>query len=86
MSRVGKKVIEIPKDVKVNVTDSEVAIEGPKGKLAVPIPRQWRISFKLEDGKLFEKEIIWFWGTPSGIESSQPAHPRPSTGRRGSSY
>ena len=52
MSRVGKKVIEIPKDVKVNVTDSEVAVEGPNGKLAVPIPRQWRISFKLEDDKL----------------------------------
>ena len=52
MSRVGKKVIEIPKDVKVNVTESEVAVEGPKGKLAVPIPQQWRISFKLEDGKL----------------------------------
>ena len=52
MSRVGKKVIEIPKDVKVNVTESEVAVEGPKGKLAVPIPQQWRVSFKLEDGKL----------------------------------
>src|SRR5262249_57172339 len=52
MSRVGKKVIEIPKDVKVNVNESEVAVEGPKGKLAVPIPRQWRVSFKLEDGKL----------------------------------
>ena len=57
MSRVGKKVIEIPKDVKVNVTESEVAVEGPKGKLAVPIPRQWRISFKLEDGKL-SSEVI----------------------------
>src|SRR5262249_60208896 len=52
MSRVGKKVIEIPKDVKVNVTESEVAVEGPKGKLAVPIPRQRSVSFKLEDGKL----------------------------------
>src|SRR5262249_6974312 len=52
MSRVGKKVIEIPKDVKVNVTESEVAVEGPKGKLAVPIPRQWRINFKQEERKL----------------------------------
>src|SRR6516225_6071649 len=38
MSRIGKEVIVIPKDVKVNVTESEVAVEGPKGKL--------------EDGKL----------------------------------
>ncbi len=50
MSRVGKKVIEIPKDVKVSVTESEVAVEGPKGRLATPIPRG--ISFRLEDGKL----------------------------------
>ncbi|HKQ73539.1 MAG TPA: 50S ribosomal protein L6 [Blastocatellia bacterium] len=50
MSRVGKKIIEIPKDVKVNITDSEVAVEGPKGKLATTIPQG--VSFKLEDGKL----------------------------------
>jgi large subunit ribosomal protein L6 len=50
MSRVGKKIIDIPKDVKVNVTESEVAVEGPKGKLSTPIPEG--VSFKLEDGKL----------------------------------
>ena len=50
MSRVGKKIIEIPKDVKVSVTESEVAVEGPKGKLATAIPQG--VSFKLEDGKL----------------------------------
>src|SRR5262245_58946388 len=50
MSRVGKKVIDIPKDVKVKVTESEVAVEGPKGKLTTVIPDG--VSFKLEDGKL----------------------------------
>jgi large subunit ribosomal protein L6 len=50
MSRVGKKIIDIPKDVKVNVTESEVAVEGPKGKLATAIPEG--VSFRLEDGKL----------------------------------
>lgn len=50
MSRVGKKVIDIPKDVKVSVTASEVAVEGPKGKLATAIPQG--VSFRLEDGKL----------------------------------
>jgi large subunit ribosomal protein L6 len=50
MSRVGKKVIEIPKDVKVSITGSEVEIQGPKGKLATPIPQG--VTFKLEDGKL----------------------------------
>jgi len=50
MSRVGKKVIEVPKDVKVNVTESTVEVQGPKGKLTTPVPPG--ISFRLEDGKL----------------------------------
>jgi large subunit ribosomal protein L6 len=50
MSRVGKKIIEIPKDVKVNITESEVEIQGPKGKLSTAIPDG--VSFKIEDGKL----------------------------------
>jgi large subunit ribosomal protein L6 len=50
MSRVGKKVIEIPKDVKVNITESEIEVQGPKGKLTTPVPPG--VTFKLEDGKL----------------------------------
>jgi large subunit ribosomal protein L6 len=50
MSRVGKKIIEIPKDVKVTLTESVVEIEGPKGKLTTPIPQG--VKFELEDGKL----------------------------------
>jgi large subunit ribosomal protein L6 len=50
MSRVGKKVIEIPKDVKVTVSESGVEVQGPKGKLALPVPKG--IKFKLDDGKL----------------------------------
>jgi large subunit ribosomal protein L6 len=50
MSRVGKKIIEIPKGVTVNVTDSTIEVQGPKGKLTTPIPAG--VSFKLEDGKL----------------------------------
>jgi large subunit ribosomal protein L6 len=50
MSRVGKKVIEIPKDVKVSVTSSVVEVQGPKGKVTSPVPAG--ISFKLEDGQL----------------------------------
>jgi large subunit ribosomal protein L6 len=50
MSRVGKKVIEVPKDVKVNLSGSVVEVQGPKGKLTTPIPEG--ITFKLEDNKL----------------------------------
>jgi large subunit ribosomal protein L6 len=50
MSRVGKKVIEIPKDVKVTINESGIEVLGPKGKLALSIPKG--IRFKLDDGKL----------------------------------
>ena len=50
MSRVGNKIIEVPKDVKINITDEVVEVQGPKGKLVTPIPAG--ISFRLEDGTL----------------------------------
>ena len=37
MSRVGKKPIPLPKGVKVTIGD-RLDVEGPKGKLTVPIP------------------------------------------------
>jgi len=38
MSRVGNKPIPVPKGVKILVGD-QLELEGPKGKLTVPIPR-----------------------------------------------
>lgn len=37
MSRVGKKPIPLPKGVKITI-GGEMLVEGPKGKLTVPIP------------------------------------------------
>jgi len=45
MSRVGKKPIPLPKGVKVNV-GKELLVEGPKGKLTVPIPEGIRLEQK----------------------------------------
>ncbi|HQR31287.1 MAG TPA: 50S ribosomal protein L6 [Blastocatellia bacterium] len=50
MSRVGKKPIEIPKDVKVNITNSAVEMQGPKGKLTATIPAG--VTLKIDEGKL----------------------------------
>ena len=36
MSRVGRKVIPIPKDVKVQIEKSSLQVQGPKGKLTTP--------------------------------------------------
>lgn len=45
MSRVGKKPIPLPKGVKINVGE-ELLVEGPKGKLTVPIPAGIRLEQK----------------------------------------
>jgi large subunit ribosomal protein L6 len=38
MSRVGRKIIPIPKGVQVTVSDSKLLVQGPKGKLETPVP------------------------------------------------
>ncbi len=49
MSRVGKKPIPLPKGVKIAI-GSEMLVEGPKGKLHVPIPAG--IQVRQADGTL----------------------------------
>lgn len=51
MSRIGKKPLEVPKDVKVSVKEDIALIEGPKGKLQYLLPRG--ISFEQKEGKLY---------------------------------
>jgi large subunit ribosomal protein L6 len=45
MSRVGKKPIPLPNGVKINVGE-KLVVEGPKGKLSVPIPAGIRLEQK----------------------------------------
>ena len=41
MSRIGKKAIELPAKVKLNVSgDGAISVEGPKGKLEWTLPKQ----------------------------------------------
>jgi large subunit ribosomal protein L6 len=49
MSRIGKKPIPLPSGVKVKIGD-QLEVQGPKGKLLVPIPRG--IQVVQADGKL----------------------------------
>ena len=50
MSRVGKKPIPIPKEVRVILTDEGVLVQGPKGELSRVIPPQ--LSVNLEGDQL----------------------------------
>ena len=53
MSRIGKKVIAIPKGVRVAVQPDGVEVQGPKGKLLQPLPPG--IGFELTGDQLHAK-------------------------------
>jgi large subunit ribosomal protein L6 len=51
MSRIGKKPIDLPEKVKVNVgAEGAVTVEGPKGKLSWTLPKV--IRARVEGGKV----------------------------------
>jgi large subunit ribosomal protein L6 len=53
MSRIGHKPIPVPSGVKVALQSDKVDVQGPKGKLTVPLPRG--ITFEQKDGVLNAK-------------------------------
>ena len=55
MSRIGKKVIALPKGVKVDVQTGAVDVQGPKGKLRQALPPG--IAFKQEDANLVARTV-----------------------------
>ncbi|MFY9402702.1 MAG: 50S ribosomal protein L6 [Candidatus Omnitrophota bacterium] len=55
MSRLGKKAVIYPKEVKITVKDSSVFVEGPKGKLNMPLSP--RINLEITEGQLLVKRV-----------------------------
>lgn len=53
MSRIGKKPLVIPKEVKIEIKDGSIYVEGPKGKLNRSLSN--RITLELKDNQLFVK-------------------------------
>lgn len=50
MSRLGKKPVAIPKEVKIEIKDKTIFIEGPKGKLNYCLSD--RVTIEIKDGQL----------------------------------
>jgi large subunit ribosomal protein L6 len=50
MSRIGNKPIDVPPGVKIQLSPSAVGVQGPKGKLNIPLPRG--IKFEQKDAVL----------------------------------
>jgi large subunit ribosomal protein L6 len=46
MSRIGKKPVDLPSGVKATIAGNKVTIEGPKGKLDIPIPLNFKVEVK----------------------------------------
>jgi large subunit ribosomal protein L6 len=44
MSRIGRKPIPLPKEVKINIQGNVIAIQGPKGKLETRLPEGIRVE------------------------------------------
>lgn len=55
MSRIGKKPIIVPNDVKIEFKGGVIFVEGPKGKLSRPL--SGRISLEIKDNQLYLKRI-----------------------------
>ena len=56
MSRIGKKVIEIPKDVSVVITDTKINVKGKHGSLE----REFNdlVTLNIEDNELLLNELM----------------------------
>jgi large subunit ribosomal protein L6 len=55
MSRIGKKIIPIPKGVKIDVRPGAVEVQGPKGKLLQALPPG--IGFEVSGDQLTAKTL-----------------------------
>ncbi|MDO8488755.1 MAG: 50S ribosomal protein L6 [Candidatus Omnitrophota bacterium] len=55
MSRIGKKLVIIPKDVKIEVKEGVVFVQGPKGKLERKLSD--RITLEIKENQLLVKRV-----------------------------
>ncbi len=76
MSRVGKKPVEVPANVKVSVKDRAVEVEGPKGKLSFThrneVMVDWNESDRaivcaIDEGDKDNRVAKALWGTTRAI-------------------
>ena len=66
MSKIGKKNILVPGDVKVEINDDKINLEGPKGKKSLEINKEY-LNVTFSDGKISvapndqknKNKIIW---------------------------
>ena len=68
MSRIGKKIIEVPAGVEIKLEGNLIKVKGPKGELSRDVDS--RVVVKMENSKVsvginkenIDKESAVFWG------------------------
>lgn len=74
MSKIGKKLIEVPNGVVVSLEANFVTVKGPKGELTYKIPRELQLS--ISDNKLLVVPVVKskrtpaLWGTLRAVVSN----------------
>lgn len=76
MSRIGRKPIEVPAAVKVEITGHQVTVTGPKGQLSVPFHQH--ISIEQKDGRILvspakkelDNKVRGLWGLYRALVSN----------------
>ena len=71
MSRIGKRPVEIPSGVTVEVKENTVAVKGPKGELRRTLPHEMGVA--LENGTVTVSRPSDA-SRPSVARSIQPTH------------
>lgn len=77
MSRIGKKPVEVPKGVKVGVSDRRITVEGPKGKLewthrpeVAVAAGEKSVSVTVDESLLGDRRVRALWGTTRALISN----------------
>jgi len=71
MSRIGKKPITIPEDIKINVKDNKIEINGPRGNLVIDLKPGLEIKMSNKElrlvGKNKTREVSALLGTTRSL-------------------
>lgn len=74
MSRIGKKPIEIPSGVQIEIKDNRIKVSGPKGSLEMMIVYEVKVELKdnavIVDRKQKSKRASAMWGTTNRLISN----------------
>jgi large subunit ribosomal protein L6 len=77
MSRIGKKPVQVPAGVKVNVDGTALSVQGPKGTLSMRVRPEVEVRVEgdevrcaVDENRLDEPEIRAFWGLTRSLISN----------------